>query len=84
MQVADEGFDDVHQLSVILENLNRSKILGVLSREDLVGGAKVKAFEPPPIESVLNVYDIEEIAHACMKDTSWGYYATGSMDEFTK
>lgn len=25
-----------------------------------------------------------QVAHASMKDTSWGYYSTGSMDEWTK
>jgi hypothetical protein len=46
--------------------------------------ADIKKYEPPPLDQVLNLYDIEEIAHASMRDTSWGYYATGSMDEFTK
>lgn len=25
-----------------------------------------------------------QVARASMKDTSWGYYSTGSMDEWTK
>jgi hypothetical protein len=76
----------VHQESVILENLSNDKLLGKLSAEEAVakGDADEDTFEAPPIGSVLNLYDIEQIAHMSMKDTSWGYYSTGSMDEFTK
>ena len=84
MQIADEGFDGVHQLSVILENLSKDKILGKISAEEAAKADTGVDFEPPPIDSILNVYDIEEVAHKAMKDSSWGYYWTGSMDEYTK
>jgi hypothetical protein len=84
VQIADEGFDGVHQFSVVTENLPKEKILGKISVEEAEGAKEKVTFEAPPIDSILNLYDIEQVAHASMKDTSWGYYATGSMDEFTK
>jgi hypothetical protein len=84
VQIADEGFDGVHQLSVILENLPKDKILGVISKEEAAQADTGVDFEPPPIESILNLYDIEMVASKAMKDSAWGYYWTGSMDEYTK
>lgn len=84
MQIADEGFDGVHQDNVLLENLSKDKILGVISADEAASAADGDKFEAPPIESMLNLYDLEAVAHATLKASSWGYYYTGSMDEFTK
>ena len=84
LQIADEGFDGVHQDSVILENLSKDKVLGVISESEAASSGDEVQFEPPPIESMLNLYDLEAVAHATLKASSWGYYSTGSMDEFTK
>ena len=67
-----------------MENLKPEHILGKISEEEAKGAVDEAQFEAPPIESILNLYDLEQVAHASMKDTSWGYYTTGSMDEFTK
>lgn len=80
-KVADEGFDGVHQESVLTENLPKEKVMGKISAEEAKSGKETISFEAPPIDSVLNLYDLEEIAHRSMKDSSWGYYFTGSMDE---
>jgi hypothetical protein len=61
LQIADEGFDGVHQESVIFENLPKEKILGKLSEEEAKAGADESTFEPPPIDSVLNLYDLEQV-----------------------
>lgn len=84
VQIADEGFDGVHQENVIMDNLKPEHVLGKISEEEAQGASDGVQFEPPPIDSILNLYDMEQVAHASMKDTSWGYYSTGSMDEFTK
>lgn len=74
----------MHQENVILENLAPGQVLGKISEEEAKGTSAEVKFEAPPIDSILNLYDMEQVAHASMKDTSWGYYSTGSMDEFTK
>ena len=84
VQIADEGFDGVHQENVIMENLKPGQILGKISEEEAQGASHGVEFKAPPIDSILNLYDMEQVAHASMKDTSWGYYFTGSMDEYTK
>jgi hypothetical protein len=61
LQIADEGFDGVHQESVIFENLPKEKILGKLSEEEAKAGADESTFEPPPIDSILNLYDLEQV-----------------------
>lgn len=83
-KIADEGFDGVHQENVLRDNLPADKVLGRLSAEEADAGKEEVEFEAPPIDAMLNLYDIEAVAHASMKDTAWGYYTTGSMDEFTK
>eukprot|EP00892_Ulva_mutabilis_P012875 jgi/Ulvmu1/9960/UM059_0008.1 len=83
-KIADEGFDGVHQENVIMENLKPEHVLGKISDEEAQGASDDVDFKPPPIDSILNLYDMEQVAHASMKDTSWGYYFTGSMDEYTK
>jgi hypothetical protein len=83
-QIADEGFDSVHQTSVILENLSKDKILGQISMEEASVAVVGNSFTPPPIDRILNLYDLERVAQATLKESSWGYYSTGSMDEFTK
>lgn len=84
LQIGDGGFDGVHQLSVILENLDKSKVLGKISAAEAAQADTGPSFEPPPIDSILNLYDIEQVGHASMRDSAWGYYWTGSMDEYTK
>lgn len=74
----------MHQEYVLAENLGKDKVMGRLSDEDAAKGKVVIAYTPPPIESVLNLYDLEAIAQQSMKDTSWGYYFTGATDEYTK
>jgi hypothetical protein len=61
VQIADEGFDGVHQESVILDNLPKEKILGKLSAEEAQASAETDTFEPPPIDSILNLYDLEQV-----------------------
>ena len=61
MQIADEGFDGVHQENVILENIPKEKILGKLSPEEAKAGAAAATFEAPPIDSILNLYDMEQV-----------------------
>ena len=60
VQIADEGFDGVHQENVILENIPKEKILGKLSEEEAKAGAASATFTPPPIDSILNLYDLEQ------------------------
>lgn len=84
LQIADEGFDGVHQEDVLEGNLGKDKVMGRLSEEDAAKGKAVIAYTPPPLDSVLNLYDLEAIAQRSMKDTSWGYYFTGATDEYTK
>lgn len=61
LQIADEGFDGVHQENVILENLKPEQILGKLSEEEAKAGAVTDTFTPPPIDSILNLYDLEQV-----------------------
>lgn len=61
VQIADEGFDGVHQENVILENIPKEKILGKLSPEEAKAGATTATFEAPPIDSILNLYDLEQV-----------------------
>ena len=61
LQIADEGFDGVHQENVILENIPKEKILGKLSEEEAKGGAATSTFTAPPIDSILSLYDLEQV-----------------------
>jgi hypothetical protein len=65
VQIADEGFDGVHQESVILENIPKEKILGKLSEQEAKAGVVEETFTAPPIDSVLNLYDLEQVRCHC-------------------
>jgi len=84
-KVADEGFDPIHPESIIGENMPKVKLLGKVPKDELKGQkSETKEVERPPIDEVLSLYDMEVVAHAVMKSSSWGYYFTGERDEYTK
>lgn len=51
----------MHQENVILENLPKEKILGKLSEEEAKAGTVTSTFTPPAIDSILNLYDLEQV-----------------------
>eukprot|EP00462_Mataza_sp_D1_P012976 CAMPEP_0175149598 /NCGR_PEP_ID=MMETSP0087-20121206/17338_1 /TAXON_ID=136419 /ORGANISM="Unknown Unknown, Strain D1" /LENGTH=642 /DNA_ID=CAMNT_0016435319 /DNA_START=106 /DNA_END=2034 /DNA_ORIENTATION=- len=79
--VADEGFDGVHNDSVITENLPPECIKGIV---EVSKGAVKQEVKRPDIDRCLNLYDFEAVAHHVLKTSSFNYYATASTDEFTK
>lgn len=72
--------------------MHTSHFLGLLRSNFLCGAdlanqgqkSETKEVERPPIDEVLSLYDMEVVAHAVMKSSSWGYYFTGERDEYTK
>uniref|UniRef100_A0A061S3A4 Mitochondrial cytochrome n=1 Tax=Tetraselmis sp. GSL018 TaxID=582737 RepID=A0A061S3A4_9CHLO len=84
---ADEGFDPIHPESIIDDHKDDVKLLGRVPESELQkegGKAEEQAVERPPIEEVLSLYDMEEVARRVMRKTAWGYYTTGERDEYTK
>jgi hypothetical protein len=85
--VADEGFDPIHPESIIGENMPKVKLLGKVPEGELkeqASESETKEVERPPLSEVLSLYDMEKVAQAVMKPSSWGYYFTGERDEYTK
>lgn len=37
----------------------------------------------PPLDSLFNLFDFEEVAKRQMKPLGWGYYSSGANDEIT-
>eukprot|EP00958_Prasinococcus_capsulatus_P015662 scaffold1675_cov361-Prasinococcus_capsulatus_cf.AAC.3 len=82
-KIADEGFDPIHPLSIIAENIPQDKVMGKITAVEGAADTK-KEVKKPPMEECLNLYDMELVAHKTMKASSWGYYWTGDKDEYTK
>ncbi|KAI1640403.1 FMN-dependent dehydrogenase-domain-containing protein [Biscogniauxia mediterranea] len=89
---ATEEYDPIHPPGTLEENLKPEAKLGRIDPQTLVqaddkaaqGEKKKKAEGPPPMESLLNINEIEAVATKQISQKAWAYYYSASDDMFTK
>ncbi|KAI1849258.1 hypothetical protein JX265_008670 [Neoarthrinium moseri] len=87
---ATEEYDPIHPPGTLEENLKPEAKLGKIDPQTLVNTTKPaakeerKPEEEPPLESLLNLDEIEELAHKKIPQKAWAYYYSSSDDKFSK
>lgn len=89
---ATEDYDPVHPPGTLEENLKPENILGTVNPDTLVkaedpaadGGAAGNRDVAPPLESLLNLDEIEEEATKRISKKAWSYYFSASDDLWSK
>lgn len=88
---ATEEYDPIHPPGTLEENLKPEAKLGRIDPQTLVQTSAPAAKEekkdvdgPPPMESLLNLNEIEEVATKRMPEKAWAYYYSSSDDTISK
>ncbi|RYP76154.1 hypothetical protein DL771_001978 [Monosporascus sp. 5C6A] len=88
---ATEEYDPIHPPGTLEENLKPEAKLGKVDPQTLVNATKPAAEEerkeaqgPPPMETLLNLDEIEEVATKQISEKAWAYYYSSSDDNFSK
>ncbi|KAI1773991.1 FMN-dependent dehydrogenase-domain-containing protein [Hypoxylon cercidicola] len=89
---ATEEYDPIHPPGTLEENLKPEAKLGRIDPQTLVQTGEAAAAKdekkdiegPPPLESLLNLNEIEEVATKLMPHKAWAYYYSSSDDTFSK
>ncbi|GLB09057.1 hypothetical protein AtubIFM57258_004968 [Aspergillus tubingensis] len=87
---ATEEYDPIHPPGILEENLKPEAFLGTVNADTLpkvqaepASDAGVKE-GPPPMESLLNMDDFEQVATRNVSKKAWAYYYSASDDKITK
>lgn len=89
-QDATEEYDPIHPPGILEENLPSEALLGELdSSTNLPKKSTAPAEEapqqgPPPLDTLLNLDEIEEVATKQISHKAWAYYYSASDDLFSK
>ncbi|KAI1401042.1 FMN-dependent dehydrogenase-domain-containing protein [Hypoxylon fuscum] len=88
---ATEEYDPIHPPGTLEENLKPEAKLGRIDPQTLVQTTKPASKEekkdvegPPPMESLLNLNEIEEVATKRMPEKAWAYYYSSADDTISK
>ncbi|KAI2780742.1 FMN-dependent dehydrogenase-domain-containing protein [Daldinia loculata] len=88
---ATDEYDPIHPPGILEENLKPEAKLGRIDPQTIFQASKSAANEekkdvegPPPMESLLNLNEIEEVATKRMPEKAWAYYYSSSDDTISK
>ncbi|KAK1145440.1 hypothetical protein N8T08_004315 [Aspergillus melleus] len=86
---ATEEYDPIHPPGILEENLKPEAFLGTVDLNTLPKPEQESAVEevkegPPPMESLLNMDDFEQVATKNVSKKAWAYYYSASDDKITK
>lgn len=87
---ATEEYDPIHPPGTLEENLKPEACLGTVNPDSLPKAeaqpetAGEEDEGPPPMESLLNLNEIEEVATKNVSKKAWAYYFSASDDKFSK
>ncbi|KAI0008914.1 FMN-dependent dehydrogenase-domain-containing protein [Xylariaceae sp. FL0662B] len=90
-QDATEEYDPIHPPGILEENLKPEAKLGRIDPNTLAQANEPAAKDekkdvegPPPMESLLNLDEIEALATKQIPEKAWAYYYSASDDQFSK
>ncbi|ORY62174.1 FMN-dependent dehydrogenase [Pseudomassariella vexata] len=88
---ATEDYDPIHPPGTLEENLKAEAKLGRIDPETLdkasspaAKGEKKDDDADPPLESLLNLNELEELAHKKISKKAWAYYYSAGDDLWSK
>ena len=88
---ATDEYDPIHPPGTLEENLKPEALLGTVNPDTLPKETPNDASStpemnegPPPVESFLNMDDIEEVATKLVSKKAWAYYYSASDDKISK
>lgn len=86
---ATEEYDPIHPPGILEEELKPEACLGTvdantLPKEEAPAAPQEPAQGPPPMESLLNLNEIEDVATKQVSHKAWAYYYSASDDLVTK
>jgi isopentenyl diphosphate isomerase/L-lactate dehydrogenase-like FMN-dependent dehydrogenase/predicted heme/steroid binding protein len=85
---ATEAFADVHPKELLQEYLTPDQLLGQLEPTSQDGkrteGTQTHTSPAPPLNSILSIAEMEELALKRLSPKAIAYYASGTDDEITK
>jgi isopentenyl diphosphate isomerase/L-lactate dehydrogenase-like FMN-dependent dehydrogenase len=87
---ATEEYDPIHPPGILEENLKPEAKLGKIDPDTIVNTESAAPAEEetqevdPPLESLLNLDEIEALATKKMPRKAWAYYYSSSDDQFSK
>ncbi|KAJ5659910.1 hypothetical protein N7507_006361 [Penicillium longicatenatum] len=92
---ATDEFDSVHSLEVLSEALPDSALKGQIDLNELKASkdsepsfsevsAKPGYGGPPPLNTLINLHDFEQVAQEYLPANAWAYYSSGADDEISK
>ncbi|KAJ5171760.1 hypothetical protein N7492_004353 [Penicillium capsulatum] len=86
---ATEEYDPIHPPGILEEELKPEACLGsvdanTLPKEETPAASQEPAQGPPPMENLLNLNEIEDVATKQISHKAWAYYYSASDDLVTK
>lgn len=86
---ATEEYDPIHPPGILEEELKPEACLGTvdastLPKEEPSAEPSEPAQGPPPMEALLNLDEIEDVATKQVSKKAWAYYYSASDDKFSK
>ncbi|KAF9887650.1 hypothetical protein FE257_009743 [Aspergillus nanangensis] len=87
---ATEEYDPIHPPGILEENLPAEALLGTVNPDTLpqtqteLAPSNVNKEGPPPMESLLNLEEIEQVATKNISNKAWAYYFSASDDKVSK
>ena len=81
--VLDETTLDPEKHVVAAEKKAPPRGLGQTSASGATRDQQAQAWVKPPIDTMLNTFDFENVAARTMTEEGWGYYSSGADDEIT-
>ncbi|KAJ5450483.1 Hydroxyacid oxidase 2 [Penicillium daleae] len=86
---ATEEYDPVHPSGTLEENLKAEAFLGTVDPATIIKseprpGTSGKTEDYPPVQNLLNMDEIEELATKKVSKKAWAYYYSAADDKITK
>ncbi|KAJ5619617.1 hypothetical protein N7510_003601 [Penicillium lagena] len=86
---ATEEYDPIHPPGILEEELKPEQCIGTvdpvtLPKNEALAVTQKPAQGPPPMEQILNLDEIEEVATRQVSKRAWGYYFSAADDKISK
>ncbi|KAF2840664.1 hypothetical protein M501DRAFT_950978, partial [Patellaria atrata CBS 101060] len=91
-QDASTEYNAIHSPSVLSDNLDASKLIGQLDTKTITEDwtkpppsktPQFALYEKPPLSSIINSYDFEEVASRTLSKKTWAFYSSAATDLIT-
>lgn len=90
---ATTTYSSIHAPSLIFNELDRSKLKGVVDKRTITSEwqrppptatTELQLHEKPPLDTIINAQDFEDIAQRTITKKTWAFYSSASTDCITR